>query len=124
MWDICLIYALTKPELPRGLVPAAGMPATRTIYAPRNALVLDSNALEQRLEALKRRNLSDEAISEALTRQGMPTIEVSKGDLITREGALVSSVAMEVLQYFGLALYPELLTPRVVEGVRLKDCNL
>jgi len=46
-------------------------------------------------------NLSRELIEEQLTKQGIPTINVRKGDLITRKGQPISPQAYDVLDYFG-----------------------
>ena len=46
-------------------------------------------------------NLSRELIEEQLTKQGIPTINVRQGDLITRKGQPISPQAYDVLDYFG-----------------------
>ena len=46
-------------------------------------------------------NLSKQLIEEQLTKQVIPTIEVRKGDLITRKGEPISSQAYDVLDHFG-----------------------
>ncbi|MCB4406240.1 HDIG domain-containing metalloprotein [Synechococcus sp. MU1642] len=46
-------------------------------------------------------NLSKQLIEEQLTKQAIPTIEVRKGDLITRKGEPISPQAYDVLDYFG-----------------------
>lgn len=46
-------------------------------------------------------NLSKQLIEEQLTKQGIPTIEVRQGDLITRKGEVISPQAYDVLDYFG-----------------------
>ncbi|MFL0773670.1 MAG: HDIG domain-containing metalloprotein [Prochlorococcus sp.] len=46
--------------------------------------------------------LSQRRIEELITKQGIPTIEVHRGDLITRKGEPISSQAFDVLDYFGL----------------------
>ena len=46
-------------------------------------------------------NLSKKLIEEQLTKQGIPTIEVRKGDLITRKGEPISPQAYDVLDFFG-----------------------
>ena len=46
-------------------------------------------------------NLSKQLIEEQLTKQGIPTIDVRKGDLITRKGEPISPQAFDVLDYFG-----------------------
>ena len=45
--------------------------------------------------------LSRQLIEEQLTKQGIPTIEVSRGDLITRKGEPISAQAYDVLDHFG-----------------------
>lgn len=45
--------------------------------------------------------LSKQLIEEQLTKQGIPTIEVRKGDLITRKGEPISPQAFDVLDHFG-----------------------
>ena len=44
-------------------------------------------------------NLSKQLIEEQLTKQGIPTIEVRKGDLITRKGEPISPQAYDVLDF-------------------------
>ena len=46
-------------------------------------------------------NLSKRLIEEQLTKQAIPTIQVRKGDLITRKGEPISPQAYDVLDYFG-----------------------
>ncbi|MCB4394555.1 HDIG domain-containing protein [Synechococcus sp. HB1133] len=46
-------------------------------------------------------NLSKQLIEEQLTKQAIPTIQVRKGDLITRKGEPISPQAYDVLDYFG-----------------------
>ena len=46
-------------------------------------------------------NLSKQLIETQLTKQGIPTIEVRAGDLITRKGEPISPQAYDVLDYFG-----------------------
>ena len=45
--------------------------------------------------------LSKQLIEEQLTKQGIPTIDVRKGDLITRKGEPISPQAYDVLDFFG-----------------------
>ena len=45
--------------------------------------------------------LSRQLIEEQLTKQGIPTIEVSRGDLITRKGEPITPQAYDVLDHFG-----------------------
>jgi hypothetical protein len=46
--------------------------------------------------------LTQRRIEELVTQQGVPTIAVQRGDLITRQGEAISSQAYDVLDYFGL----------------------
>ena len=46
-------------------------------------------------------NLSKQLIEEQLTKQAIPTIQVRKGDLITRKGEPITPKAYDVLDYFG-----------------------
>ncbi len=46
--------------------------------------------------------LSQRRIEEMVTRQGLPTIRVERGDLISRQGEALTSQAFDVLDYFGL----------------------
>ena len=46
-------------------------------------------------------NLSKQLIETQLTQQGIPTIDVKAGDLITRKGEPISPQAYDVLDYFG-----------------------
>ncbi len=46
--------------------------------------------------------LTQRLIEELITKQGIPIIEVSKGDLITRKGEPISPQAYDVLDYFGM----------------------
>ena len=45
---------------------------------------------------------SQRLIEELITQQGIPTIEVNRGDLITRKGESISSQAYDVLDFFGM----------------------
>jgi putative nucleotidyltransferase with HDIG domain len=46
--------------------------------------------------------LSQRRIEALITQQGIPTLTVNQGDLITRQGEPVSPQALDVLDYFGL----------------------
>jgi hypothetical protein len=46
--------------------------------------------------------LSQRRIEALITQQGIPTLQVNQGDLITRQGEPVSPQALDVLDYFGL----------------------
>ncbi len=45
---------------------------------------------------------SQRLLEELVTKQGIPTIEIKKGDLITRKGQPISPQAYEVLDHFGM----------------------
>ncbi|MEB3307852.1 MAG: HDIG domain-containing protein [Cyanobacteriota bacterium] len=46
--------------------------------------------------------LTQRRIEELITQQGIPTLRVSKGELIVRQGEPISQQAFDVLDYFGL----------------------
>jgi putative nucleotidyltransferase with HDIG domain len=46
--------------------------------------------------------LSQRRLEALVSQQGIPTIQVKSGDLITRQGELISPQAFDVLDYFGL----------------------
>jgi putative nucleotidyltransferase with HDIG domain len=46
--------------------------------------------------------LSQRRLEELVSRQGLPTIRVKRGDLITRQGERITPQAFDVLDYFGL----------------------
>ncbi|MFM1813260.1 MAG: hypothetical protein RLZZ336_2198, partial [Cyanobacteriota bacterium] len=46
--------------------------------------------------------LSQRRIEALITQQGIPTLQINQGDLITRQGEPVSPQALDVLDYFGL----------------------
>jgi hypothetical protein len=46
--------------------------------------------------------LSKRLIEELLTQQGLPTLSVGRGDLIVRQGQLITPQSYDVLDYFGL----------------------
>ncbi len=82
---------LQLSALGEGLTPA------RTL----GAKLLKSNfqgSSNLRTDPIKTQKLLEELI----TKQGVPTIEVSQGDLITRQGESISSQAFDVLDYFGM----------------------
>ena len=60
-----------------------------------------ANSLEGRSNLRTDPALSRQLIEEQLTKQGIPTIEVSQGDLITRKGEPISPQAYDVLDHFG-----------------------
>ncbi|WP_269623598.1 HDIG domain-containing metalloprotein [Prochlorococcus marinus] len=47
-------------------------------------------------------NRSQQLLEELITKQGIPKIEVKKGDLITRKGETINQKRYDVLDYFGL----------------------
>jgi putative nucleotidyltransferase with HDIG domain len=46
--------------------------------------------------------LSQRRIADLVSRQGLPTLNIQKGDLITRQGESITPQAFDVLDYFGL----------------------
>jgi putative nucleotidyltransferase with HDIG domain len=46
--------------------------------------------------------LSQRRIEDIVSRQGLPTISIQRGDLITRQGESITPQAFDVLDYFGL----------------------
>ena len=70
-------------------------------------------------------SLSKQLIEEQLTKQGIPSIDVNKGDLITRTGEAISPQAFDVLDHFGLVRRqprPGILLGRFTEA--LAACGL
>ncbi|MCX5948598.1 MAG: HDIG domain-containing protein [Cyanobacteria bacterium] len=63
---------------------------------------LIAHSLEGRTNLRSDTFLSQRRIEELVTRNGLPTINVRRGDLITRQGELISPQAFDVLDYFGL----------------------
>ncbi|MEI7952523.1 MAG: HDIG domain-containing metalloprotein, partial [Synechococcaceae cyanobacterium ELA182] len=63
---------------------------------------LIAHSLEGRTNLRSDTFLSQRRIEELVTRHGLPTINVRRGDLITRQGELISPQAFDVLDYFGL----------------------
>ena len=61
-----------------------------------------ANSLQGRSNLRIDAALSQRLIEDLLTQQGIPTIQVRKGELITRQGQPISSQAYAVLDYFGL----------------------
>jgi len=59
-------------------------------------------SLQGRTNLRTDRFLKQQRIEELLTREGLPTITVRRGDLIARQGEPISSHAFDVLDYFGL----------------------
>ncbi|MGB1416120.1 MAG: HDIG domain-containing metalloprotein [Synechococcus sp.] len=100
--------------LNQGLVSTlAGSQLQRAATLQLDALELDSPAarslgskllassLEGRGNLRTDPALSRQLIEEQLTKQGIPTIEVNRGDLITRKGEPISPQAYDVLDHFG-----------------------
>ncbi len=63
---------------------------------------LIGNALQGQTNLRSDPSLSQRRIEELITQQGIPTLSVTKGDLITRQGEPISQQAFDVLDYFGL----------------------
>jgi len=63
---------------------------------------LIANSLQGRTNLRIDAALSQRMLEELLTQQGIPTIQVSKGELIARQGEPISKQAYAVLDYFGL----------------------
>jgi putative nucleotidyltransferase with HDIG domain len=72
-------------------------PVARTLGAR-----LIGDALQGQTNLRADPSLSQRRIEELITQQGIPTLAVSKGDLITRQGEPISQQAFDVLDYFGL----------------------
>lgn len=63
---------------------------------------LISNAVQGQSNLRPDPSLSQRRIEELITQQGIPTLMVEKGDLITRQGEPISQQSFDVLDYFGL----------------------
>jgi len=63
---------------------------------------LISNALQGQTNLRPEPSLSQRRIEELITQQGIPTLQVRQGDLITRQGEPISRQSFDVLDYFGL----------------------
>jgi putative nucleotidyltransferase with HDIG domain len=59
-------------------------------------------SLQGRTNLRSDRLLKQQRIEELITQEGLPTITVRRGDLITRQGEAISTQAFDVLDYFGL----------------------
>ena len=69
--------------------------------------------------------LSQRLIEDLLTKQGIPTIRVRQGELITRQGEPISPQAYAVLDYFGLVNRRPLIGPWLLHGGEaLAACGL
>jgi putative nucleotidyltransferase with HDIG domain len=63
---------------------------------------LISNALQGQTNLRAEASLSQRRIEELITQQGIPTLSVEPGDLITRQGEPISQQSFDVLDHFGL----------------------
>jgi putative nucleotidyltransferase with HDIG domain len=61
-----------------------------------------TNALQGHSNLRSDPGLSQRRIEALITQQGIPTIVVEQGDLITRQGETISPQSLDVLDYFGL----------------------
>ena len=113
-WDMALRRALDR-MLSQGLVNTLaleqlqraselqledlnqGMPAGRSLGSKVLTTTLQG-ASNLQTDPLRSQRL----IEELITQQGIPTIEVNRGDLITRKGESISSQAYDVLDFFGM----------------------
>ena len=84
---------LTAATLQLEALPAAGRDLGARLLA---------SALEGHSNLRSDPGLSQRRIEALITQQGIPTIAVQAGDLITRQGEVISSQAFDVLDYFGL----------------------
>ena len=83
--DAATLQLEALPELPRGL---GARLLSHSLIGQAN-LKVDPSLSQRRIEAL-------------ISQQGIPTIAVHQGDLITRQGEPVGPQALDVLDYFGL----------------------
>ena len=114
-WDMALRRALDR-MLSQGLVnnlaleqlqqstalQLKGLEATKTPAARSLGSKLLTTTLQGASNLQTDPLRSQRLIEELITQQGIPTIEVSKGDVITRKGEPISSQAYDVLDYFGM----------------------
>ena len=114
-WDMALRRALDR-MLSQGLVnnlaleqlqqstslQLEGLEATKTPAARSLGSKLLTTTLQGASNLQTDPLRSQRLIEELITQQGIPTIEVSKGDVITRKGEPISSQAYDVLDYFGM----------------------
>jgi putative nucleotidyltransferase with HDIG domain len=75
-----------------------GQPAVARTLGAR----LIGNALQGQSNLRSDPSLTQRRIEELITQQGIPTLTVQKGDLITRQGEPITPQAFDVLDYFGL----------------------
>lgn len=84
---------LTAATLQLEALPAAGRDLGARLLA---------SALEGHSNLRSDPGLSQRRIEALITQQGIPTIAVEAGDLITRQGEAITPQAFDVLDYFGL----------------------
>ena len=84
---------LTAATLQLEALPAAGRDLGARLLA---------SALEGHSNLRSDPGLSQRRIEALITQQGIPTIAVQAGDLITRQGEAITPQAFDVLDYFGL----------------------
>ena len=72
-------------------------PVARTLGAR-----LIGDALQGQTNLRPDPSLSQRRIEELITQQGIPTLSITRGDLITRQGEPISQESFDVLDYFGL----------------------
>ena len=85
------------------LLQAATLQLERLAPVPRGlGARLLTNALQGHSNLRSDPGLSQRRIEALITQQGIPTIDVQQGDLITRQGEPISPQAFDVLDYFGL----------------------
>jgi putative nucleotidyltransferase with HDIG domain len=63
---------------------------------------LIADALQGQTNLRSDPSLTQRRIEDLITQQGIPTLKVSKGELIARQGQPISQQAFDVLDYFGL----------------------
>ena len=84
---------LTAATLQLESMPAAGRDLGARLLA---------SSLEGQTNLRSDPGLSQRRIEALITQQGIPTVAVQAGDLITRQGEAISPQAFDVLDYFGL----------------------
>jgi putative nucleotidyltransferase with HDIG domain len=85
------------------LLEAASLQLENLPLPQRNlAARLIGNSLQGQTNLRTDASLSQHRIEALITQQGIPTISVRQGDLITRQGEQISRQAFDVLDYFGL----------------------
>jgi putative nucleotidyltransferase with HDIG domain len=76
-----------------------------------------ANSLQGRSNLRLDAALSQRLIEDLLTKQGIPTIRVRQGELITRQGEAISPQAYAVLDYFGLVNRRPLIGPWLLHAL-------